>query len=63
MKAGIKTSEFWLVILANVILVLGGLKEYISPDTLTIALVILDGVYTSWRTLAKTPDITTTSKK
>ena len=63
MKAGIKTTEFWLTVMANIILVLGGLDKLIPPDTLAICLTILNAAYTILRTLAKTPDITTLSKK
>lgn len=63
MKAGIKTTEFWLVVLANIILLVGGLEKFISPDVYAVAMVVLNSIYTAWRTLAKVPDITTLSKK
>lgn len=59
MKNGIKTTEFWLVVVSNLITISGYLKGTIDPQTSTIVIAVLNSIYAILRTLAKNPDITT----
>lgn len=62
MKSGIKTTEFWLIIITNIITIINGLQGLIDAKTATIILAILNGIYTTLRTLSKNPEITTIIK-
>lgn len=52
-KSGWKTSEFWLTILSNLITIAGALNGIIDPKTAAIVLAVLNGLYTTLRTVAK----------
>lgn len=53
MKPGWKTTEFWLVVVHNLIYIVGGLKGVISPKIATIATIALTAVYSILRTTLK----------
>lgn len=53
MKSGYKTSEFWLVVVSNLIAIVGALNGVLDPKTAAIALAVLNGVYSTLRTIAK----------
>ena len=53
MKTGIKTTEFWLTILANVVAVVGALQGVIPAETAAIIIAALNAVYGFLRTIAK----------
>lgn len=59
MKSGIKTTEFWLVVITNLITVVGALKGIIPAEIATITITVLTAIYTVLRSLVKQPDITT----
>jgi hypothetical protein len=52
-KAGWKTSEFWLTILSNLITIAGALQGVIDPKTAAVVLAALNGVYTTVRGIVK----------
>lgn len=52
-KSGWKTSEFYLTILSNLITIAGALQGVIDPKTAAIILAVLNGLYTTLRTIAK----------
>lgn len=52
-KAGYKTTEFWLTLTTNVIAVVEALKGVIPPETALIVMAVLNGIYTTLRTIAK----------
>jgi len=52
-KPGWKTTEFWLVVVANLMNVVGALKGLVKPEIATIAVTVLDGLYAILRTFAK----------
>lgn len=52
-KSGYKTSEFWLTIISNLITIAGALNGILDPKTAAIVLAILNGMYTTLRTIAK----------
>ena len=58
-KPGWQCTEFYVTVLSNIIAIVGALKGIIPAQTATIALVILNGIYTILRSLVKAPDITT----
>ena len=62
MKAGIKTTEFWLTIVANLIVVVGALGEVIPAQAAAIIIAALNGLYGVLRALVKQPEITTLVK-
>ena len=53
MKSGWKTSEFWLTIISNLVTIAGALQGIIDPKTAAIVLAVLNGLYTTLRTVAK----------
>ncbi len=63
MKAGIKTTEFWLTIITNLLAVVGVLEGVLPAQTAAVILAVLNGVYGVLRALQKTPDITTLVQK
>lgn len=54
-KSGWKTTEFWLVIITNLLGVVGALKGILGDEVVTIALTVLNSIYAILRTLSKTP--------
>lgn len=58
-KKGYKTTEFWLVVVSNLISIVGTLKGLIPADKCAVLLAILNGVYAILRSLVKQPEITT----
>jgi uncharacterized MnhB-related membrane protein len=56
-KPGWKTTEFWLTVVANIVIVIGALKDVIPANVATIAITILSAVYTLLRSILKNPDI------
>lgn len=52
-KSGWKTTEFYLTILSNLITIAGALNGIIDPKTAAIVLAVLNGLYTTLRTIAK----------
>lgn len=52
-KAGYKTTEFWLTLTTNVIAVVEALKGVIPPETALVIMAVLNGIYTTLRTIAK----------
>jgi hypothetical protein len=61
-KAGWKTTEFWMTLITNLVAVLGALNGVIPADTMAIILAVVNGVYGVLRALVKQPDITTLTK-
>ena len=53
LKEGFKTSEFWLTLLSSAIAVVGAIKGVIPAQTAAIALAILNGIYTTMRSVVK----------
>jgi len=62
MKAGIKTTEFWLTVVANLLIVVGALEQIIPADVAAVIVAVLNGVYGVLRALVKQPEITTLIK-
>lgn len=62
-KSGIKTTEFWLTVVTNLITIIGTLKGVIPAETMAIILAVLNGIYTVLRSLVKQPQITTFVEK
>ena len=58
-KPGWKTTEFWLVVISNLITIIIALNGVISPEKATTIITILNGVYAVLRSLVKQPSITT----
>ena len=58
-KAGWKTSEFWLVIVTNLIAVVGAIQGFIPATTVVIIMAALNAVYQFLRTIAKGGGTTT----
>jgi hypothetical protein len=55
-KPGWQTSEFWLTLITNLVGVLGMAKGIVPPQYqgyIAVALIVLNGVYTTARTLIK----------
>jgi hypothetical protein len=52
-KAGIKTTEFWGKIVAQVISLVGALKGWISPDLAILIVAIMEAFYAIARSIAK----------
>ena len=48
-----KTSEFWVLVLANLVSVITALKGYMNAETYVIASSVLNGAYAVARGLAK----------
>ena len=59
MKSGIKTTEFWLTAVSQLMTLAGALNGVIDPKTAAVISAVLTGIYGVLRTLAKQPDITT----
>jgi hypothetical protein len=53
MKSGIKTTEFWLTIITQVLVIFSALKGLMKPETALVISAVLDGVYAALRTYAK----------
>ena len=53
MKAGIKTTEFWLTLISVVGLFVPTLMGLISPEKASIVIGILVGIYTAARAIVK----------
>ena len=58
-KAGWKTSEFWLVIVTNLIAVVGAIQGFIPATTVVIIMAALNAVYQFLRTITKGGGTTT----
>ena len=60
MKDGYKTTEFWLTILTNLITIVTAIQGVIPPQTAAIILAVLNGIYTTMRSIVKinAPDTT-----
>lgn len=52
-KSGWKTSEFYLVLITNLITIAGALQGVIDPKTMAIVIASLNGIYGVLRTLVK----------
>ena len=52
-KAGIKTTEFWLTMITNLITIVGSLKGVLDPQVSAIILAAANGVYGVIRAMAK----------
>jgi hypothetical protein len=57
-KPGWKTSEFYLTVLSNLIAIAGALNGVLDPKTAAIIMAVLNGLYTTLRTVAKTGETT-----
>jgi len=53
---GYKTTEFWLTALGNVIVILQGLQGTIDAQWVVIALAVINGIYTTMRSLVKSTE-------
>ena len=52
-KTGVTTTEFWMTMLGNVVVVLQGMQGQLDSKWVAIALVVINGVYTIMRSLVK----------
>ena len=52
-KAGWQTSEFWLIVVTNLLAVATAMQGSLNPQTAAIILAVLNGVYTVLRTIVK----------
>ena len=52
-RAGWKTTEFWLIVVSNLLAITGTLKGVIPADTGAIIIASLNGIYGVLRTIAK----------
>lgn len=61
MKTGYKTTEFWLVIITNLLAVVTAFNGLLDPKTAGIIVAVLNGLYAILRSVVKinTPDATT----
>jgi len=57
MKSGWKTSEFWTVVVANLITIVSGAKGLIPDQTGVIVVASLTAVYTILRSMVKMKNI------
>lgn len=53
MKAGIKSTEFWLTLLGNITVIAQGLQGQIDAKWLAIAVIVINGIYTTMRSIVK----------
>lgn len=53
LKAGIKTTEFWLVVVSNLLTIAGTLKGIIPAKYSAIIIAVLTGIYTILRSYLK----------
>ena len=63
MKAGIKTTEFWMTVVSNLLVVVAALEGILPAETAGVIVAVLTGIYGVLRALAKQPEITTLVKK
>jgi hypothetical protein len=56
MKSGWRTSEFWTVVVSNLVAVVGALNGVLDAETAAKVLGVLNAVYAILRTLAKAPE-------
>ena len=54
-KAGWKTTEFWMTIVTQLLAVVAALNGVLDAKTAAIIIAVLNGVYGVLRTLAKVP--------
>jgi len=59
MKSGVKTTEFWMTVVSNLVTIIGALGGNIEPEKAAILLAVLNGIYSVLRSLVKQPEITT----
>ena len=59
MKPGVKTTEFWLVVVSNVLSIVAAFDGVLPLRYSIMLIACLNGVYAVLRTLAKQPGITT----
>lgn len=52
-KSGYLTSEFWLTVISNLITIAGALNGILDAKTAAVVLAVLNGLYTTLRTVAK----------
>lgn len=53
MKPGWKTTEFWLVVVANALTIVQALQAQLKPETAALIVSILNGIYAVLRTAGK----------
>ena len=53
MKPGVQSTEFWLTIVSNGIVILQGLQGTLEAKWVALALAVLNGIYTTMRSLVK----------
>lgn len=53
MKPGYQTTEFWLTVVSNGILIVTAMKGSIPADKAATILAVLNGVYATLRTISK----------
>lgn len=59
-KSGWRTTEFWLVIVSNLLTIAGALQGVIGAETAAVIVAVLNGIYGVLRTIAK-KDLTVTT--
>ncbi len=63
MKAGIKTTEFWLSVISSIIAIVGAVSGLIPAELAAKIVTVLTAIYAGLRTLSKSPEITTLIEK
>ena len=53
MKDGVKSTEFWLTLLSNLGVILGGLSGQVDPKVMMYSMAGINGLYATLRTIAK----------
>lgn len=61
MSEGIKTTEFWMTILTNIVSLVGGLSGMIPAEVSAIIIAVANGVYGILRVITKSKAVTTTT--
>ena len=52
-KPGVQSTEFWLTIMGNAVVMLQGLQGQLDAKWVALAFVVLNGIYTTMRSLVK----------
>lgn len=53
LKSGLKTTEFWLVVVSNLLTIIAAMKGIIPPKTAAIVVAVLTGIHDVLRNLLK----------
>ncbi len=61
MSEGLKTTEFWMTILTNIVTIVGSLTGVIPAQVAAIIIAAANGIYGVLRVITKTKAVTTTT--